>query len=117
MKKEKIRVALSSTGKELTDNLSDVFARCPYFIIAEIVNGEVKESKAEANISAEQLGQAGISAAQLVAEKEVKVVITGNIGPRAMEILNQFNIEVYRQKGSVKENLRKFAEGELKKVN
>lgn len=119
MNQEKIKVAVSSTGKNLTDNVSEVFARCPYFIIAEIdngANGAVVAVEAEKNISAKQLGQAGVSAARLVAEKDVKAVITGNIGPRAMDILNQFKIEVYSGQGSVEENLQKFSEGNLEKT-
>ena len=38
-----MKIVISSTGKKLTDNVSEVFARCPYFIIAEIENKKVQK--------------------------------------------------------------------------
>ncbi len=111
-----MKVAISSTGKELESQVSNVFGRCPYFVIAEIEDKEIKNVEAIENTSAKQLGGAGISAAQMVAEKDVKAVITGNLGPRASTVLKQFNIDVYRGADSVKEALRKLIEGNLERI-
>ena len=111
-----MKIAVSSTGKNLTDNISEVFARCPYFIIAEIENQEIKKFEAIKNESENQMGGAGISAAQLMAEKDIKVVITKNVGPRALDVLNQFNIEIYYGDGTIKEVLQEFIDGKLKKI-
>ncbi len=113
-----MKVALSSTGKDLDSNVSNVFGRCPYFIIAEIENKKIIKTEAIKNISADQMGGAGISAARTVAEEDVKAVITGSIGPRASDVLRQFNIEVYNGKGckSVKEALQKFVDNKLEKI-
>ena len=111
-----MKIAVSSTGKNLTDNISEVFARCPYFVIAEIENQEIKKFEAIKNESENQMGGAGISAAQLMAEKDIKVVITKNVGPRALDVLNQFNIEIYYGDGTIKEVLQEFIDGKLKKI-
>ena len=111
-----MKVAVSSTGKDLDCNASGVFGRCPYFIIAEIENKKITKTEAIENISAKQMGGAGISAAQTVAEKGVKAVITGNIGPRASDVLRRFNIEVYNGSGLVKEVLQKFIDNKLEKI-
>ena len=113
-----MKVAVSSTGKDLDSNVSNIFGRCQYFIIAEIENKRITKTEAIENTSAKQIGGAGISAAQTVAEKDVKSVITGNIGPRAFSVLGQFNIEVYNGSGckSVKEALQKFIDGKLEKI-
>ena len=110
-----MKIAVSSTGKSLESNVSDIFARCPYFIIAEIENEKIQKVETIENKSANQLGQAGISAAKFLAEKNVKAVITGNVGPRAFDVLKQFNIEVYQGEGKVKEVIEKFIEGRLEK--
>jgi len=68
------------------------------------------------NISAKQMGGAGISAAQTVAEKDVKAVITGNIDPRASDVPRQFNIEVYKGNGIIKEVLQKFIDNKLERI-
>ncbi len=112
-----MKIAVSSTGEKLTDNVSEVFARCPYFIIAEIENQEIKKFEALKNESENQMSGAGISTAQLMADKNVNVVITGNVGPRALDVLKQFNVEIYFGEGVVKNVLQEFIDGKLKKVS
>ena len=112
-----MKIAISSTGKELTDNVSEVFARCPYFIIAEIENEKIQKTEVIENKIADQLGQAGISAAQLMAEKDIKAVIAKNIGPRALDVLDQFKIDVYAGGGTIEKALQEFIEGKLKKMS
>src|SRR4030042_5422691 len=109
-----MKIAISSTGKKLTDNVSEVFARCPYFVVAEIENGKIQETEVIENKIADQLGQAGISAAQLMAEKDIKAVIAKNGGPRALDVLNQFNIGIYAGDGTIEKVLQKFIDGKLK---
>ncbi len=111
-----MRVAISSIGKDINSEVSQVFARCPYFIIAEIENKEIKKTETIENESAKQFGGAGISASQKVAEKNVNSVITGNIGPKASMVLKQFNIGVYRGSGIIKEALQEFVENKLEKI-
>jgi len=110
-----MKIAVSSTGKSIESNVSDIFARCPYFIIAEIENGKTQKVETIENKNANQLGQAGVSVAKFLAEKNVNAVITGNVGPRAFDVLKQFNIEVYQGEGKVKEAIEEFIEGKLEK--
>ena len=112
-----MKIAISSTGKKLTDNVSEVFARCPYFIIAEIENKKTQRVETIENKIANQLGQAGISVAQLMAEKNINAVITKNVGPRALDVLNQFNIGIYAGDGTIEKVLQKFIDGKLEKMN
>ena len=112
-----MKIAISSTGEKLTDSVSEVFARCPYFIIAEIENEKIQRVETIENKIANQLGQAGISAAQLMAEKAIKAVITKNVGPRALDVLNQFNIGIYIGDGTIEKVLQEFIDGKLKKMN
>jgi len=112
-----MKIAISSTGEKLTDNVSEVFARCPYFIIAEIENQEIKKFEAIKNESENQMGGAGISAAQLMAEKNINAVITKNVGPRALDVLKQFNIGIYAGDGTIEKVLREFIAGKLEKMN
>jgi predicted Fe-Mo cluster-binding NifX family protein len=106
-----VKIGISANGKNLEDTISEVFARCPYFIIAEIENGKIKSFEAVKNEAGGRSGGAGIFTAQLMAEKDVKAVITKNIGPRAFEVLKQFNIEVYQEKGRSKRQLKNLFKG------
>ena len=111
-----MKIAVSSTEKHFNGKVSDVFARCPYFVIAEIENEKIQIVETIENKSANQLGQAGISAAQLMAEKNVNTVITKNMGPRALDVLKQFNIAIYYGDGAIEKVLQEFINGELKKL-
>ncbi len=112
-----MKIAVSSTGEKLTDNVSEVFARCLYFVIAEIENQKLKKFEVLKNESQNQMGGAGISAAQLMAEKNINAVITKNVGPRALDVLNQFNIGIYVGDGTIEEVLQEFIDGKLEKMN
>jgi len=112
-----MKVAVSSMGKTIDDNVSFVFGRCPYFIIVEIEDNKIKTTEAIKNESTAQNSGAGISTAQLMAEKDVNAVITGNVGPRALDVLRQFNIEVYSGEGIIRNVLQDFIDKKLKKIN
>jgi len=111
-----MKIAVSSMDKNIDSNVSDVFGRCSYFIIAKIENQKIERTEAIENKSTDQMSGAGISTAQLMAEKKVNAVITGNVGPRALDVLRQFNIEVYSGSGAIKEVLQEFINGKLKKI-
>ena len=111
-----MKIAISSTEENLDGNISDTFARCSYFIVAEIEDKEVVKFEATENTSANQVGGAGISAAQMVAEKGVEAIITANLGPRAADVLNQLNIKAYKASGSIKEAVREFIDGKLEEI-
>jgi len=112
-----MKIAIGSKEKSLASEVSDVFGRSPYFVITEIENGNIKETEIIENKSVDQTGGAGISAAQLMAEKDIKAVITRNIGPRALDVLNQFKIDIYVGEGEIEKVLQEFIDGKLKKMN
>jgi len=111
-----MKIAVSSTDKNIEGNVSDVFGRCSYFIITEINNKKIVKTETIENKNTDQMTGAGISTAQLMAEKNVKAVITGNIGPRALDVLKQFGIKVYYEDGIIKEVIEKFINGQLKEI-
>jgi len=112
-----MKVAISSTGKDLESQIDVSFGRCAFFIIAEIKNGKIEKIKSIANPNVGVGGGAGISAAELVANEGVKAVITGNVGPRAFSVFSELKISVYRASGTVKEALEKLAAGELEELS
>ena len=113
-----MKIAISSTGKTLDDEIDVRFGRCPYFVIIEIDEKEkkIKNVKAIENTAAGQFGGAGITASQLVANEKVDAVITTNLGPRAFQVLSQLGIEIYQGQGKIKDVIQEFMEGKLKKI-
>jgi len=112
-----MKIAISSTIKDINGDVDEVFGRCPYFIVADFKNKKIGKTEGIKNKSMDQTSGAGISTAQLLAEKKVNAVITGNIGPRALDVLKQFNVDVYFGEGAVKDVLQAFIDKKLKKIN
>ncbi|MCK4831040.1 NifB/NifX family molybdenum-iron cluster-binding protein [bacterium] len=113
-----MKLVLSSTGESLDSQVDVRFGRCPFFIIAEIENSKIKKTRAIENKAMMQGGGAGITAAQIIANEEIDVVIIINIGPKAVDIFQQLEIEVYQgNQGTVKENIQQFIDGKLTKTD
>ncbi len=108
-----MKIAISSTGKSLESEIDARFGRCPYFLIVDVDNKEIKNAKAIENTAAGQMGGAGITAAEIVANEKVNAVITANLGPRAFSVFGQFGIKVYQGRGKIKDVIREFIEGKL----
>ena len=104
-----MKVAISSTGKDLNAPLDPRFGRCPYFVIVET---EDMTFEVLTNDAGAQGGGAGIQAAGQVASKKVDAVMTGNCGPNAVQTLNAAGIQLYSgQTGTVREVVELFKRG------
>jgi predicted Fe-Mo cluster-binding NifX family protein len=108
-----MKIAISSTGKDLESEVDIRFGRCPYFLIAEIENKEIKNVKVIENTASTQMGGAGISAAEIVANEKVEAIITTNLGPRAFSVFRQLEIEIYQGQGKIKDVIQQFIDGKL----
>ncbi|MCD6365056.1 MAG: NifB/NifX family molybdenum-iron cluster-binding protein, partial [Planctomycetes bacterium] len=86
-----MKVAITSQGPDMNSALDPRFGRCPYFMI---VDTDTMKSEAVENSSVMLGGGAGIQSAQLMAEKDVKFVLTGNCGPNAYQTLSAAGIGV-----------------------
>jgi predicted Fe-Mo cluster-binding NifX family protein len=103
-----MKIAISSVGQNLEDAVADVFGRCPYFILAEVEDQKIVKTEVLKNESGNQNSGAGIAAVQLITDNGVEVVIAKNVGPKAMEALKKFNIQVYNGNGTITEAVRDF---------
>jgi predicted Fe-Mo cluster-binding NifX family protein len=86
-----MRVAISSTGPDLNGNVDPRFGRCAYFIFYDTDTGDWE---AVPNGNRDAAGGAGIRTAQSVVDRGVEAVVTGNIGPNAMQVLSG-QVKVY----------------------
>lgn len=110
-----MKLAVSSQGESIESPIEPRFGRCPYFLIIETDDLYLE---AFDNENRSLGGGAGIQAAQFVASKGAKALITGYCGPNAMRTLSAAGIELYVvQKGTVKEAVKKYIKGELKPTN
>ncbi len=106
-----MKIAISSTGENLDSNIDSRFGRCAYFII---VDTDTMNYECYPNEGSGFSSGAGTSAAQFIASKGVEYVITGNCGPKAMQVLNSAGVKlILGQSGSIREAVERFKRGEL----
>jgi predicted Fe-Mo cluster-binding NifX family protein len=107
-----MKVAVSSTGKDLTSQIDPRFGRCAFFMI---VDTDDMSFEAFDNENAALGGGAGIQSASFLASKGVAAVLTGSCGPNAMKTLAAAEVPVYTdQAGTVEEAVERFRQGGLK---
>jgi len=110
-----LKICLTAITNNLDSQLDPTFGRCAYFII---IDSQAMKFKALKNKAAHVSEGAGVLAAQIMVGKEVKHVITGNIGPRAMQALKTAGIEVNIERDiTVKDAIEKFRSKTLRKTN
>ncbi len=106
-----MKVAVTSVGPDLDDQVEPRFGRAQYLLIVDV---DSLEFEAVANASAAAGGGAGIQTAQTVASKGVEAVLTGNCGPNAFQILSAADIKAYvGLAGTAREAIESLKRGEL----
>ncbi len=107
------KICVSSAKGSLDSEIDPRFGRCKYFAVVEINNGEILNSQIIENTGASQGSGAGLSAAEQIGNLKVKALITGDIGPKAGEVLSQLGIEVYKKSGIIKEAINEYINNNL----
>lgn len=87
-----MKIAISSSGKELNSLLDPRFGRCPFYAIYDT---EDKKWNFLTNPGALEGSGAGVKASQFLIEKQADLLLTGDVGPNASRILNSAGIKVY----------------------
>ncbi|MFZ7120878.1 MAG: NifB/NifX family molybdenum-iron cluster-binding protein [Eubacteriaceae bacterium] len=110
-----MKICITSKGNSLDMLMDPRFGRAAYLVI---IDTNTMESEVIENSAAAAGGGAGITTGQLMVDKGVEAIITGNVGPNAMNVLQAAAVDVYRGANiSVNENIEKFKSGLLEKIN
>ena len=86
-----MRIAISASGLNLDTEVDPRFGRCQYLVI---VDPDSMEFEAVENSGAMAGGGAGIATAQVIADKGIEAVLTGNCGHNAFNVLEAAGIKV-----------------------
>jgi predicted Fe-Mo cluster-binding NifX family protein len=109
-----VRICVTSFSDKPESTVDPRFGRCRYFVI---VDSETMSFEVVENAGLNATGGAGIQAAQTIANKGVDVLITGNIGPNAFNVLSAARIRmVTGASGTVKEVVERYKKGELQET-
>jgi predicted Fe-Mo cluster-binding NifX family protein/NAD-dependent dihydropyrimidine dehydrogenase PreA subunit len=106
-----MKIAVTATGRALDASVEARFGRCAYFLI---IDTDTMQFEAMENPNLALGGGAGIQSAQLMSEKGVKTVLTGNCGPNAFNVFGRAGIQVIvGVSGSVRHAVEQFKAGAL----
>lgn len=109
-----MRICVTASGNNLEAQLDPRFGRCAYLMI---IDSETMQFEAIPNLAAGATGGAGIQAAQTIANKGAKALVTGNVGPNAFQALSAAGIDIITgASGTVREAVEKFKRGEFNKT-
>ncbi len=107
-----MKICVTAAGPTLDAPVDPSFGRAKHFII---VDPETLEFIALDNPSINAMGGAGVQAAQLVAARRAKAVLTGQAGMNAFRALQQAEIAIYGgvTSGTVREAIAQYQAGTL----
>ena len=110
-----MKIAITSMGAKLEDKVDPRFGRCHYFILFDT---DTNKFEAMENTGAQGMGGVGIQSGQIMADKGVKVVLTGSCGPNAFQTLQAAGIKVITGvNGTVQEAIDKYKSGDYKTIS
>lgn len=107
-----MRIAITARGSHPSSEVDECFGRAYWFLIFETKNGDyIAVDNSEIRNSQEN---AGVKAADLLEDKKVDVLLTGETGPKAFRSLLEKGIKVcHGASGSVEDALNAWLRGEM----
>ncbi|MDY6969570.1 MAG: NifB/NifX family molybdenum-iron cluster-binding protein [Spirochaetota bacterium] len=110
-----MKIIITANGSDLDSSVDPRFGRAKGFIIYESDSGEFKYIDNNQNLQAMQ--GAGIQSAKTIIDSGAKVLLTGNVGPKAYTALSSAKVDIYTgAEGSVKDAIESYNGGRLKKA-
>lgn len=110
-----MKIAFTACGNSWNEKIDNRFGRTKGFFIIDTDTDETVYIDNRKN--RDTAHGAGTSAAQILAERNVKVLITGHVGPKAGSVLKTAGITVYTDDNvsSIREAYDHFKNGSLNK--
>jgi predicted Fe-Mo cluster-binding NifX family protein len=109
---EKMKIAFTTSGNELTDPLDARFGRAAKFLIYDLEGQTFEVVDNQQNLNAAQ--GAGIQSAGTVARAGVQALVSGHCGPKAFQVLQAAHIKIfYSEAATVAEALDAYRQGKL----
>lgn len=112
MEAVKMKIAITSLGRDLNSQVDPRFGRAAYILIVDTVDQGVEVLDNSENINA--FKGAGIQAAVMVSKNGAEVLLTGYCGPNAYKTLQAAGVKVVNDvSGKVKDAVEALIEGNL----
>ncbi len=109
-----MKLLISSKGKDKNSIVDERFGRAEHYIIYDSKTDHYDDI---VNTAQNGAHGAGPKAAQIAIDKKIDCILTGNLGPKAMRVLEHTAIKTYYlKKGTVLENVLLFLEDALEEI-
>ncbi len=106
-----MKLVVCAQGPGLDAPVDPRFGRCECFVV---VDSDTEEWQSHPNPARGSAGGAGVRAAQMVVDLGADAVVTGNIGPNALQILQAAGVKVYAaRQGTVSDIVRQWRDNQL----
>lgn len=100
------KICITARGSSLQAEIDPNFGRAAFFLI---IDPETNSFEAIQNPSVQQPHGAGIQSAQLLLDKGVSILITGQVGPNAQRVLESGSIKIITgESGPAEQALARF---------
>ena len=107
-----MKIAVTSTGKDLSSNVDSRFGRAANFIIVNPENMDYEVVENAQNLDLPQ--GAGIQAGKTIVDSGATVLITGFCGPKAFKVLQKGGVRIVTSaSGQVMDAVTQFKNGEF----
>ena len=111
-----MKIAVTSTGKDLDSPMDPRFGRAAYILIVDSDTLAFEALDNGENVNA--FKGAGIQAATMISDKHADVLLTGFCGPNAFKTLEAAQVKVAGDvSGTVREAVAAFVDGNVKLVS
>lgn len=99
-------VCITSQGADLNAEVDPRFGRAAYFVF---IDPKTKETEIVENSYKDLMQGVGVQAAQLIANRKVSILLTGDCGPKAAQVLESANISIVTGvSGRVEDAVKKY---------
>ncbi len=107
-----MKIIITSKGQTLESPVDPRFGRGAFFLLIDVETGKFEALDNADGINASH--GAGVQAGQRVVNSGATALLTGHVGPKAMQAMEGSGVAVYSHaEGTVQEMLDKFRSGEL----
>jgi predicted Fe-Mo cluster-binding NifX family protein len=107
-----MKIAVTSTGKDLNADIDPRFGRAAYFIVVDPETMAYEVVDNAQNLDSTQ--GAGIQAGKTIVQNHADALITGFCGPKAFHVLNHAGVKIITNvKGRIVDAITQYKNGEL----
>ncbi len=107
-----MKLAITATGSQMTATVDPRFGRAAYFVIIDPGTMAFEAIENTQNLNLPQ--GAGIQAGKTIVENKVDALVTGNCGPKEVQVLKRAGVKILLgASGTISDAVQQYKAGKL----